>query len=133
MLKINRKPPQGKIAPGGQPIRRKTRFFKYDHIIYQSVANFLYFQKNMRTLCSKTIENTPQGSIAPWRLARGENIKVSRFRYQSVANFVYVQKNKRTVYQKSNTKSLNHSKISFSCLPTFLSPCLPPYVQSEAP
>ena len=58
MLKINRKTPSGQNSPRGL-------FSKYDHIIYQSISNFMYFQKNIRTMCSHPIENTPQGSIAP--------------------------------------------------------------------
>lgn len=41
------------------------RFSKYAHEVYQSIANFMYFQKNIRTMYSKPTENPPQGSIAP--------------------------------------------------------------------
>ena len=39
------------------------RFSRYYQIIYQSIGKFMYFQKNIRTMCSKP--SPPQCSIAP--------------------------------------------------------------------
>ena len=50
MLKINRKSPSGKNSPRGHPIGGKMRFNKYDHIVYQSIANFMHFQKNIKIM-----------------------------------------------------------------------------------
>ena len=87
---------------------RKKRFYKYGHIIYQSIANFMYFQKNIRAMCLKPTENPPQESITPWGLTRGWNMKVfipGHVTYQSVANFVYCWKSRKTVCRKWNIKS----------------------------
>ena len=46
------------------------RFSKFDHFIYQSIymqiryAHFMFFLKNVRTICSKSTENTCRGKIA---------------------------------------------------------------------
>ena len=107
------------------------RFSKYYHIIYQSIASFIYLQKNIRTLCSKPIKNSLQGSIALLGSFQAMNMKVSildHVTYQSVANFEYFQKIRRTTCQNSNRNSPNHSKIPLPWLPISFSPCLPPEI-----
>ena len=49
----------------GFPIAWKIKVPKYSHIMYQSIANFMYFQKNIRSICSKSTEKLPRGKIAP--------------------------------------------------------------------
>ena len=132
MLKINRKILSVQNSARGLSIGWKMRFPKCGHIIYQSIANSMYFQKNMRTMCSKPTEKPRQDSISLW----GWNMKVSilgHVTYQSVANFVYFQKSRRTVCQESNINSPNESKIRLPCLPISPSPCLPPSVPIRNP
>ena len=47
----------GLRAPGGLPIGSKIKVSKYGHIIYQSIANFVDIQKNIKTICPKPIDN----------------------------------------------------------------------------
>ena len=50
--------PHGAKKPfWGLPMGWKIKVPKYSHIIYQSIANFMYSQKNIRTICSKLLEN----------------------------------------------------------------------------
>ena len=46
-------PQEGRGPPCGLPIGCKIKVPKHTHIIYQSIANFMYFQKNIRTINSK--------------------------------------------------------------------------------
>ena len=65
MLKINRNTPSRQNIPWGLPLGWKMRFSKNDHVIYQSIENFvLFLKKNIRTVCSKSTENHPGGKIA---------------------------------------------------------------------
>ena len=70
MLKIIRKTPSRQNSPQGLPLGCKMRFSKCDHFIYQSIymqiryAHFMFFLKNVRTICSKSTENTCRGKTA---------------------------------------------------------------------
>ena len=126
MLKINRQTPSGQNSLRGLPIWWKMRFSKYSHIIYQMIANLMYFQKNVRTVNRKPTENPPQSSIAPLDLVRGGHLT-----YQSVENFVYFQKSRRTVIQKPNTNLPIIAKFSFLVCPHPFLPASLPLSQSE--
>ena len=45
-------------------LRVKNQVFKCSHIIYQAIANFIYFLKNIKTIWSKLTKKPPQVKIA---------------------------------------------------------------------
>ena len=53
-----------KNPPWGFTIGGKTNFPNIV-IIYQSIANFMYFQKTIKTICSKLTETPLLGKISP--------------------------------------------------------------------
>ena len=111
------------ISPRGRkytswrlPIGWKIKMLKCSNIIYQSIAAFMFFQKNIKIISSISTGKNPLGQNRPQGLPLGWKMMFSKYGYvvyQSIENFMYFLKNITTMCSKS-TENLPQGKTALT-------------------